>query len=254
MGTVVISLDAERAWGFHDLEGDYARRIRRSPMAWEWLIEAFERYELPATWAIVGHLFLTGCPGEHEDHPAGPEWFAADPGGAAAENELWFCPDVIERIQHGPIDHEIGSHSFSHVLMGRDSTTPAIAAAELEFSQRAAASMDINLDSFVFPRGSIGHLSALADHGFRYYRGPQPGRDDESALTANLPYFLKNWRPALVTPEVRSDGLVNVPGSLALFSVQGLLRKAIHPIVGDPMVQVVENGLDLASQRGEEAL
>lgn len=91
VGTVVISLDAELAWGVHDLEDPPATRIERARGSWLDLIEPFEAFEIPATWAIVGHLFLEECDGglardvsplvapEHSDSTGRPR---TDPVGA----------------------------------------------------------------------------------------------------------------------------------------------------------------------------
>jgi hypothetical protein len=62
-GTMVVSLDLELCWGRFDkvpvpmLEADASEeriQIRR-------LLALLDRYEIPATWAIVGHLMLAGC-------------------------------------------------------------------------------------------------------------------------------------------------------------------------------------------------
>lgn len=62
-GTMVVSLDLELCWGRFDkvpvpmLEADASEeriQIKR-------LLALLDRYEIPATWAIVGHLMLAGC-------------------------------------------------------------------------------------------------------------------------------------------------------------------------------------------------
>ena len=132
MGTVVISLDAELAWGFHDLETLPSERISRARDAWLELLECFDEYSVPATWAVVGHLFLDSCDGVHEELSSLPGWFDRDPGGTAEAHPEWFGPELVAAIQNAAVDHEIGTHTFSHVECGAERTSAEVVRVELE--------------------------------------------------------------------------------------------------------------------------
>src|SRR5688572_3897098 len=71
-GHFILSLDVELAWGMFDHGG--AARLRKQLLAEREairrLLELLGRYEIPATFAIVGHLFLDQCRRENgTTHP-----------------------------------------------------------------------------------------------------------------------------------------------------------------------------------------
>lgn len=255
MNAVVISLDAELAWGFHDLDDPPTARIEGARGAWNRLVDLFERGDVPATWAVVGHLFLDECDGVHADHPAGEAWFARDPGGDRASNPNWFGRDLIDRIHDGDVGHEIGSHTFSHVEFGDPSTDRAVADAELRLANEVADDYGVDLDSLVFPRNNAGHLDVLADNGFTCYRGNAPRRWYQE-LPVRAPgklatYALKRSHPPIVEPTVDRHGLVDVPASLYLFDLEGVGRSLIAPFSPTPVLQQVEAGLEALAEREE---
>jgi peptidoglycan/xylan/chitin deacetylase (PgdA/CDA1 family) len=245
MGSVVISIDAELAWGFHDLDDPPRGRIDGARTAWHRVLSLLDRFEIPATWAVVGHLFLESCDGEHRSYPAPPGWFARDPGGDAQGQPNWFGRDLIEAIRDASTDHEIASHSFSHVVFGDPGTSRELADAELEASVAAAEEFGVPLRSFVFPRNRVGHREALADHGFECYRGPAPRRIDHTPLRPLAK--LAGVTPPIVTPSVDEYGLVDVPPSLDLYGFEGLARSVAEPLIGDPIVRQARRGADAAA-------
>lgn len=278
-GTVVISLDAELAWGYHDEHsssaGGLARRtsnrarqayrtvtrghyadhgitsdeLATARRSWLRLLDAFEEFDTPATWAVIGHLFLDECEGEHRSHPLSPGWFASDPGGTAAEQPSWFAGDLIDAIADSPTEHEIGSHTFSHVVFGAPTTNSEVASAELRAATDAAAAHDCSLTSLVFPRNWVGHRDVLAEHGFTCYRGNRARWYDDAlvrpaAKMANM--GLQFSPPPVGQPTVDEHGLVDIPASLNLFSFEGLARSLIGPVVTDPIVRQAKLGIERA--------
>lgn len=245
--SVVVSLDAELGWGFHDYDEMPEERVANARDAWLDLLEVFDANDVPATWAIVGHLFLEECSGEHDDHPAGPEWFARDPGGRWSPDSDWFGRDLIDAVVDSDVDHDVGSHTFSHVEFGNPEPPVAVAEAELRQSREAAADYDLDLESFVFPRNRIGHRDLLAEHGFTCYRGHPPDRwyDGGPLRTAGklATFALGATAPPIVTPAVDEYGLVNVPASMYLFEFEGGPRDALQAVSRDPVVRQVELGL-----------
>lgn len=260
-GTVVISLDAELSWGFHDQPTMPADRVANARAAWPFLLSLFDAHELPATWAVVGHLFLTGCDGSHADHPAGAAWFDRDPGGRAGPDSEWFAPELIDEIRASEVDHEIGLHTFSHVEFGTPETTRAVASAELRESVAAAEAAGVTPESFVFPRNEIGYRELLAAHGFTCYRGRQPARWYEETDVPGLgaagklaTYAFGLSPPPIVEPTVDTDGVVDLPASLFLFSFEGMPRRAVEAVAGDPVVRQVEAGLAALEDEPEGVL
>ena len=246
MGDVVISIDAELAWGYHDLE-TVPDRINDAREGWKATLRLLEKHDVPATWAIVGHLFLDECDGRHASHPLSPTWFPCVPGRATPDDD-WHAPDLVEAVLSADQDHEVGSHTFSHVVL--NGVTRAVADAELAEWQAAAERFDVETESFVHPRNRVAHRDVLAERGFGCYRGPRPRRwYDDTAVRPLMK--LADWSPAgleppIVTPTIDEYGLVDVPASLYLFSFEGTARRAAKRLGYPPVVSVAKRGIDEA--------
>lgn len=239
-GAFALSIDTELAWGCFDRSDRDARFVleSRSREVVPALLELFARYEISATWAIVGHLFLDGCPvvDGGRPHPELPrprydwyrqDWFGLDPGGPAPPNSLWCAPDLVTMIAAATPRQEIASHSFSHLVYG-DSGCPVDAAdADLAACVSAARTRGMRLMSFVYPRNVVGHVELLARHGFECYRGEDP------AWFSRLPGPLRRLGhyvddllarpPPTVSPQRQRD-VWNIPGSMLFQGSDGLRR------------------------------
>jgi len=247
-GTVVLSIDAELGWGHHDLDEPPPRRVEYARTGWRRLVDLLDQYELPATWAIVGHLFLDTCDGVHEDHPTPPGWFERERTTWSDRPDLRFGQGLIEYLESAAVSHEVADHSFSHVLFDDPSTTPAVARAELTASADAA---NRSFDTFVYPRNRIAHRDILAEAGYTCYRGLPPTAP--SVLEGRLGKVARSVleAPVLGKPTVDEYGLVNVPASLFLFSFEGLGRSVAETLVEDPIVRQVRAGVRAAAREGE---
>ncbi len=252
MGSVVISVDAELGWGFHDLPSPPHDRVAAARPGWRRLVSLFDEFDVPATWAIVGHLFLGDCDGHHADHPAPGGWFAHERGPDRMDSMLRYGYDLVEDVRTADADHEIGCHTFSHVEFGAQPTTQQLARAELSASVDAARARDVSLSSFVFPRNRVGHRATLAEAGFCCYRGAKPtARDDAIGSLGKLARAtVTSGEPPLVEPTMDEFGLVNVPASLYLYGFEGGVRDIIAPVWGDPVVRQARRGIDAAAERG----
>ncbi|QLD87135.1 polysaccharide deacetylase family protein [Natronomonas halophila] len=249
MGSVVFSIDAELGWGFHDYSNPPTDRIESARPGWKTLLEIFETYNVPATWAVVGHLLLEDCNGIHADHPAVDGWFARERGAWRDRRDLRFGPDLVEAIAEADAGHEIGCHSFSHVLFDDPRTTRDIARAELETAIEVARTFDIEYESFVFPRNAVGHRELLAETGFSCYRGAAD--PPESRLRRPLEKLLATIDPQrveLVEPTVDKHGLVDVPPSLFCFRFEGMPRAVVETLAEDPIVRQAKHAIDRASR------
>jgi peptidoglycan/xylan/chitin deacetylase (PgdA/CDA1 family) len=223
---MLISIDTEMAWGIVH---------RGSPNSYHWpeersvlsaLLDVFDRYDVPATWAIVGHLFLSGC--ERRNGRAHPEivrpdyawrdedWFADDPCEPATPTSKWYAPDLVDDIRARSARHEVASHGFSHVMIGAEGCSAEAFDSELRAAADAARPFDLRLRSFVYPRNSVGHQEVLRRHGYVAYRGARldpfatlPGVVSRLARTADqiLPTARSVVRP------VDEDGLWNFPAT-----------------------------------------
>ncbi len=264
-GVMVISLDLELSWGRFDKMSieklnaesmEERRHIKR-------LLALMDQYDIPATWAMVGHLFLDRCErndqgvahADHTPHAAYSwlphEWYRHDPCTEAFRAPAWYAPDVLEWIRNAKVRHEVGSHSFGHIYYGDPECTPKIAEVDLNAAMRAAEEKGITLTSFVFPRNMVGHLTVLRKLGIKAYRGQDPlmrGRRFPPILRA-VHYWHQFWgiRPDPVRAEETLPGMWNIPGNQFFMPKDGI-RKLI------PMACQVRRGkagIDQAIKRGD---
>ncbi len=244
MGSVVLSLDAELGWGFHDMETPPPQRVEAGRRGWSVMLELLSEFEIPATWGVVGHLMLDACDGRHADHPAPEGWFERERTEWRDREELRYGPDLVSDLLAADVDHEFASHSFSHVLFGDPDTDRELAVAELERSREIAAEWGETIDSFIYPRNSVGHRDVLAEQGLTAYRGRTPNHHGARAVFDST----VRDRSFLVEPCVDQHGLVNVPASLFLFGFEGPARTVAESIWTDPMVTVARRGIDEAAR------
>jgi len=254
MGSLVVSLDAELSWGVHDLfplSGERAQRVAVARDAWLGLVDLFDRHRVPATWAVVGHLFTEDGAAYRRRHPLGDEWFARAERGIEERPDRWVGLDLVEALRDSPVDHDIGSHSFSHVVF--DEVSAAVAQAECSLAREVAAERGFDTRSFVFPRNAVAHRQALADAGFTCYRGRRPrrlpavpgligGAMFAGAVTGAV-------APPVATPRVTDHGLVDVPASMFLGGFRGAPWNRLAAVGEDPAVRLAKAGIDRACRR-----
>ena len=117
-GTFILSLDVELMWGWRK-ELEQACAVERAHII-DQLLRLFVQFDVPATWFIVGHLFLDRCSAlngvKHpEILPPTAEWFNRDPCGDERTNPDLYGRTLVDKIRSCSVPQEIGCHSFSHV-------------------------------------------------------------------------------------------------------------------------------------------
>ena len=240
-GIFTISIDTEMAWGTFDCGGHISFRKaydQYRPIIQK-LLGLFEKYEIQATWAIVGHLFLDRC--EKENGIVHPnilrprydwypkDWFSEDPGTNIQKDSIWYGKDIVEMILRCRTSQDIGSHSFSHIVYSDPKSSKEIVQLDLTQCLMLATEKNIKLKSFVFPRNAIAHLDLLERHGFRAYRSHP---ELKNVRTHHVPLWrrgyilLKDMIP-LSPPvhEIVKDthySLLNIPASMQFRYMYGL--------------------------------
>ncbi len=210
-GAVTISIDLELARGNWDhltpARAAHVEQKERPVIAR--LIDLFDAFGLPVTWAFVAALL-------DRDSAKGR------PGG----ERLWYGPDVIDTIRSAKVRHDLGSHGGRHIYL--DSVGEDEARADLAFARSVYDREGIAVRSFVFPRNQIGRIGLLNEIGVRVYRGTdhswhQRIRNRYYLLgrAANLADKMLPLAPETVWP-VTEDALVNLPGSLLFLGREGV--------------------------------
>ena len=221
--TFIISLDVELIWGYISeptnkvisLMKNDNRKVRSCI---DTLLNLFKKHNITATWAVVGHLFLDHC--EKEDgipHRSmqgfKDDWYSCDPCTDIQRDPLYYGKDIIEKILSNRIEHEIGYHSFSHVIFSECSRE--VAEAEIKEGIKLAKEFGIALKSFVFPENKIGHVDILRENGFKIYRGENLGR-----YNPNQSFLIRKFNGGIdkmIAPPVEPkwmDGIWEIPSSM----------------------------------------
>lgn len=241
-GTFVLSLDTELAWGTLDKDGAhlYRSQLERMRERTAALLNLLQTYNVPATWAFVGHLFLDRCDrviDGQDPHPdvlavessrRGRHWHDPDPATDRDRDPFWYGDDVLEMVLKSSPRHEIGCHTFSHHSLDEARVPAEVARSQLDKCRRLASERGLDLKAFVFPRNQVGHVGILGEMGFTCYRGP------EVSWYTSLPHRLAKGahflhRMAAITPPVYRDlvarnGVVNIPGSMFLMPPDGIRK------------------------------
>ena len=237
-GVFILSLDTEIAWGncWVGTFQRYARHYDGYRALIDRLVGLLETYEIPATWAIVGHLLLDQCDGQHADvlrpHYAWfpGEWLNWDPGTMLAAAPWWYGRDVLERVRGARVPHEIGTHTFSHIIVDDPGCGEAVFRSEL--AKCVALHRELGLPplrSIVYPNNAIAHLPILKEYGLTAYRGREAGWHTRAPRALRRPAALL-FRALPFTPPVYdirggvSEGLVNLPASMVLLAYDGARR------------------------------
>jgi peptidoglycan/xylan/chitin deacetylase (PgdA/CDA1 family) len=241
-GVFTISLDFELIWGTRDYAGTesfrYACVVEREQVI-ERLLGLFVRYEIPATWCIVGHLFLDHCEEvngrKHADAlPANPtgellHWFDDDPATNESSAPTFYGASLVEKIRRCGVSQEIGSHSFAHMIFDEPYCTREAATRDIAKCVAIASESALTLRSFVYPRNRIAYTDVLRDNGFTSYRGAEPqwyhrGYIPRQAQRAfHLASVVLASTPPTVMP-LNEEGIWNIPGSMIFLPMHGIRR------------------------------
>lgn len=206
-GTATISIEIELGWGaarYGTIEKiSPGRRAETAHL--EALLEHCEEHDVPVSFDVVGHLLLERCDG-HVGSPHGDGWWDCDPRSSLDEDPLFYAPDLVERIRRSPVDHEICTHTFSHVEC--DAVTDDVL--EWEFDAVREVHRQEGYPeprSIVSPRHRPIPTRVLRDHGIVTQR--ITGDDDTTTLSKPALFFnlLRDTLPVR-SPET-VDGVTN---------------------------------------------
>lgn len=188
-GAFCISADFELSWAWM-----YANPLPHYNMGklgrenFLYLLNTLDIYPIPITWATVGHLFLESC--EKKKCLAHPDmhrpdnyyenkywvwkhgdWYQHDPCSNVETDPTWYAPDLIQKILESNIDHEIATHTFSHIDFSNEHCSLQLAKCEIEECIKVMKKFGVTPRSIVFPGNFEGHLNILSKLGIIAYRG-----------------------------------------------------------------------------------
>ena len=178
-------MDFERRWGVHHRLGldfaAYREHLENVQPVVVSLLELVTARNIRATWAAVGAL---ACRDWHEYFaraPRPPKYdnptLAISPRYADLDRDghLHFAPDLL-RLVHASRGQELGTHTFSHILMREPGVTPDDVTADLgavgRLWQERFGAPPISL---VFPRNQVAFVPVIRSCGIRMWRGNETG-------------------------------------------------------------------------------
>lgn len=277
-GGMILSADFELAWAprFAKTSSnplDHALKLAKQERAnLPQLVCLFEKYNIPVTWATVGHLFLRSY--EEFDHSSikriphfetewirfiEGDWFDNVPKSTWQEAPEWYCPDLIEMIINSDVNHEIATHTFSHVNFSDKFCPPEVANDEIEASIEVMKPYCITPVSICFPFGTWGNVPVLKKHRIKIYR--------RKLLAYQLAYPFLDEHGLLVTISTDAFDRSNPTYSAKTYKMRftKAINKAIktgtiahfvfHPSMDPWMMQeVMDEVLDYAARKRDEGL
>jgi peptidoglycan/xylan/chitin deacetylase (PgdA/CDA1 family) len=236
-GVVMVSIDTEQIWGYHDClsEAQFESRFPDAPAAHAKLLARLCEANVRATWFVVGGLALRDSAGAF-DHRL---WGLLDKGahvraGGEAAAPLWYCRSFLERLHEACPAQEIGLHGgLTHLVWTDARSTLEMARRELTEGIKALTDLCGEPTSFSFPRNREAYCHLLPQHGVRSFRGRAPalawrlGPTIPGAILRASEELLR-CTPPLVWPAQTIPGLWNIPSSMFFYPI----RPARSRIIG----------------------
>ncbi|MBM3281236.1 MAG: glycosyltransferase [Candidatus Harrisonbacteria bacterium] len=219
----ILSLDVELAWGMKGSKRFFHQYEKKREVV-DKLLQLFEKYDIPATWAVVGHLFLDSCaPVSGVKHPeiirpkkeGTNDWFEIDPCTSITTHPFWYGKDIVGKIIKSE-KQELACHTFSHVYMDFPSLTKDWFESELAECQRLAKDHGRSLTSFIFPQNKIRFVDSLAPHGFTAYRAPDDNwYSSLRGLLKRIAHVIDDYLclPVRSVLPYKDNDLIAIPGS-----------------------------------------
>jgi peptidoglycan/xylan/chitin deacetylase (PgdA/CDA1 family) len=237
-GKFVISLDVELLWGVRDVIGipQYGQNIKGVHEVIPRLLNAFNQYQVKATFAIVGFLFfenklelLNNLPDKLPNYinkSLSPYLGHFNLVGENFDEDPYhYCLHQIRLIQKYP-EMEIGTHTFSHYYCLENGQIISDFKEDISNAQRIANKCGIKLTSLVFPRNQYGdeYLKASAESGIICYRGNEhswiykPSSADKENLFRRAirlmdAYINISGHNCYTNENLKGKYLINIPSS-----------------------------------------
>jgi peptidoglycan/xylan/chitin deacetylase (PgdA/CDA1 family) len=232
--TVTFSIEVELGWGVIQYDNlDVLSQGRKAETeALERLLDLCDELRIPMTFNVVGHLLrdspLATYDGSHEDG-----WFDDIPKTGSDNAPEFYAPGLIERIQKSSVNHEICTHTFTHV----ECATVPNETLRWEFDKVLEAHEDFGLDrpvSLVPPRHSTPPRDILKEYGIEIVRSSRKRHPElqEASNRVQLAWEILTGDQPIKQPRMVDDVIetycASFPSLTAPFLRSG--QKKPHPV------------------------
>jgi len=183
-GGMIISADFELGWAWRysktNPHPDKMAALARKNFPK--IIQILDEYDIPITFATVGHLFLESCKkGDHDwmeripyfdDHwqYTKGDWYDCDPYTNWENAKNWYAPDLVKMIQGAKAGHELATHTFTHIDFSNKNCPSKVAEDEMKACIDVMKPYGVRPESIVFPGGTYGNIKTLKKMNFKIYR------------------------------------------------------------------------------------
>jgi hypothetical protein len=234
-GYFVFSLDTELAFGhFDDFDPkNFSSDGQRERQAIVRLLDILDEFKIIATWAIVGHLFLSRCE-ECEICPI-MKWKGKYQSFAQihrTSKPLWYGADIVDTLLTRGVKHEIAFHGYSHEVFDEKTMSKDQARIEIREWIRLSKQKGIIPLSVIFPRDKVGHLDLFKESGFICFRS-----DEElpilhrplylGSIIKTIDHILSISTPLVYDLSIVPPGLVSHRQSQHLFGFNRRIEKML---------------------------
>lgn len=233
-GTITFSIEIELGWGvtqYNKLDVlSPNRQVETRTL--EQLLDVCDELTIPITFNIVGHLLhdnpLEKYDGGHKDGR-----FSDIPITGSEDDPLFYAPDLVRRIQRSSVDHEICTHTFTHVECANVSPERL----RWEFDRTLEAHEEFGLErptSLVPPCHSPPPKEVLRDYGIEIVRMSRSQTPElkAAASRARLAMDILTGVQPIMAPQMCDDVLetycTKFPSLTAPFLQSG--QKKPHPL------------------------
>lgn len=188
-GYFIVSLDYELMWGVRDSQtkDSYGQNILGVKPAINEMLMSFKRYNINATFAIVGLLFhktkdeiLNNIPNvvpNYKNKKLSPYLSMNNEiGNNEEEDPYYFGSSSIDKIrQHS--NHEIATHTYCHYYCMEEGQNKEHFEQDLNKAFEVAHGKETTFKSIIFPRNqtNIEYLEICRKYGIDCYRGNEKG-------------------------------------------------------------------------------
>ena len=225
-GGFLISLDFELYWGLRDSFS--LKRCKRNLLGVQKAIPAilniFKKYDIHATWAVVGFLLfkdrqellknLPELKPQYQNNKFSTYSIIDFLDLVEREQQICFAPSLIEIIKETP-HQKIASHTFSHYYCLEEGQNKEMFEADLIASLNTAKNIGETIESIVFPKNQVNpeYLKICDDLGIIAYRGT-PSQWIYKPSPSNFGYKMKKILRYI-------DSFINITGDNT-FSIEDI--------------------------------
>lgn len=232
--TVTFSIEVELGWGVIQYDNlDVLSQGRKAETeALERLLDLCDELRIPMTFNVVGHLLrdnpLVTYDASHENG-----WFDDIPKTGPENAPEFYAPGLVERIQESSVDHEICTHTFTHVECANVTNETL----QWEFDKVLEAHEDFGLDrpvSLVPPRHSPPPRDILKEYGIEIVRSPRKRhpKSQEAPNRVRLAWEILTGNQPIKRPRMVDDIIetycTSFPSLTAPFLQSG--QRKPHPV------------------------